>query len=304
MKPVLDTRLAALRRFAIAITVLNIAGHTVLGFEQSYAQPIFSLLTAYSIELFLEYIQSVAHGRRPRFLQGGLVGFVDFMLPAHITGLAVAMLLYANSRIIPVIFASGIAVCSKAIFTIKQPYGSRHFFNPSNFGITVTLLFLPSVGITPPYMFTEGLGPVGSVLLPAFIVMTGTLLNFKLTHRIPLLLSWAGAFILQDVIRHFLFGAAFLPVLGVMTGVTFLLYTFYMITDPATTPVSAKGQVFFGVSVGLLYGALVIAHIVFGMFFALTFVCLCRGIVLALEPAPAPVKVPAQRKEPALAAIQ
>jgi len=153
-------------------------------------------------------------------------------------------------------------------------------------------------------MFTEGLGPVGSVLLSSFIIMTGTFLNFKLTHRIPLLLSWAGAFILQGLVRHFFFGAAFLPVLGVMTGVTFLLYTFYMITDPATTPVTAKGQAVFGVSVGMLYGALVISHIVFGMFFALTFVCLCRGIVLALGPAPAPVKVAAQREEPALAAIR
>ena len=131
MKSVKDTRLAALRRFAIAITVLNVAGHTVLGFEQSWAQPVFSLLTTYSIELLLEYLQSKSDGRRPRFLQGGLVGFIDFMLPAHITGLAVAMLLYANDRIIPVIFASGVAVCSKAIFSVRQPYGSRHFFNPS-----------------------------------------------------------------------------------------------------------------------------------------------------------------------------
>ncbi|NEQ87997.1 MAG: enediyne biosynthesis protein UnbU, partial [Moorea sp. SIO2I5] len=32
-------RLGGLRRFAIAITVLNLLGHTVLGFEQSWAQP-------------------------------------------------------------------------------------------------------------------------------------------------------------------------------------------------------------------------------------------------------------------------
>ena len=32
-----DLRLPALRRFAIAISVLNIFGHAVLGFEQSLA---------------------------------------------------------------------------------------------------------------------------------------------------------------------------------------------------------------------------------------------------------------------------
>ena len=44
-------RLAGLRRFAIAITFLNILGHTFLGFEQSWAQPFVSLLAAYLMEL-------------------------------------------------------------------------------------------------------------------------------------------------------------------------------------------------------------------------------------------------------------
>jgi hypothetical protein len=197
----MDTRLAALRRFAVAITVLNLFGHTLLGFEQSPAQPVFSLLTAYSIEVLLEYVQSKADGRRARFLQGGFQDFVDFMLPSHITGLAVAMLLYANDRLVPVIFAAGVAVCSKAIFNVSSGNGGRHFFNPSNFGISITLLLFPSVGITPPYMFTEGLGPIGSIVLPVLIIISGTFLNFKFTHKIPLLASWVSGFIFQAVIR-------------------------------------------------------------------------------------------------------
>jgi hypothetical protein len=47
----MDLRLAALRRFAIAITVLNVAGHAFLGFEQSLAQVFASLATAYSVEI-------------------------------------------------------------------------------------------------------------------------------------------------------------------------------------------------------------------------------------------------------------
>jgi Na+-translocating ferredoxin:NAD+ oxidoreductase RnfD subunit len=286
----------------LAITVLNILGHTLLGFEQSHAQPVFSLLTAYSVELLLEYIQSKADGRRPRFLQGGLTKFVDFLLPAHITGLAVAMLLYANDRLLPIIFAAGLAICSKAIFSVRQEHGSRHFFNPSNFGITITLLLFPSVGIAAPYMFTEGLGPIGSVILPALIVVSGSFLNIKLTHRFPLLASWVCAFVLQALVRHYLFGAQLLPILGVTTGVAFILYTFYMVTDPATTPASHKGQVTFGVAVGLLYGVLVTLHVVFGMFFALTVVCLCRGAALALAPYLAGKKSATRNEQPALAA--
>jgi hypothetical protein len=62
-----------------------------------------------------------------------------------------------------------------------------------------------------------------------------------------------------------------------MTGVVFFLYTNYMITDPGTTPVKRASQVAFGVLTGLLYGALVVLHIVFGLFFALTIVSALRG---------------------------
>src|SRR5215468_3044703 len=91
-------RLGGLRRFAVAITVLNILGHTIFGFEQSWAQPLVALATAYTLELSLELIDSWAKKRKPRFL-GGVRTFVDFMLSAHITALAVAMLLYANDRL-------------------------------------------------------------------------------------------------------------------------------------------------------------------------------------------------------------
>jgi hypothetical protein len=63
-----------------------------------------------------------------------------------------------------------------------------------------------------------------------------------------------------------------------MTGVAFILYTFYMITDPATTPSGRRDQIAFGLSVAAVYGLLMVTHIVFGLFFALTIVCVCRGL--------------------------
>jgi hypothetical protein len=65
-----------------------------------------------------------------------------------------------------------------------------------------------------------------------------------------------------------------------MTGLAFVLYTFYMVTDPATTPSSARGQVVFGLSVAAVYAALMVSHVVFGLFFALTIVCVARGLGL------------------------
>jgi Na+-translocating ferredoxin:NAD+ oxidoreductase RnfD subunit len=274
-----DMRLAALRRFATAITVLNILGHTVLGFEQSLAQPVVALLTAYSTELLLESLLAWRQHRRPRFLGGGTT-FLDFMLSAHISALAVAMLLYANDRLVPVAFAAAAAIGSKYIFRAGVNGGSRHFFNPSNLGITATLLAFPWVGIAQPYMFTENLDRVGDWLLPALIVCSGSFLNTVFTKRVPLILAWLGGFVLQAVLRHLLLGHFLFPALNPMTGVAFLLFTFYMVTDPATTPVTARGQVAFGLAVAAAYGTLVAMHVVFGLFFALTTVCVCRGALL------------------------
>jgi Na+-translocating ferredoxin:NAD+ oxidoreductase RnfD subunit len=277
-----DMRLAALRRFATAITLLNVLGHTVLGFEQSLAQPLVSLLAAYATEILFELIGSWRLGRRPRFLGSGTT-FVDFLLSAHISGLAVAMLLYANERLLPIAFAAAVAIASKHVFRVGTNGATRHFFNPSNLGITATLLAFPWVGIAQPYMFTENLAGGWDWFLPAVIVCSGSFLNGKFTKRLPLIGAWLGAFVLQAVVRHFLFGNLLLPSLNPMTGVAFLLFTFYMVTDPATTPSTARGQVAFGAAVAAAYGALMAFHVVFGLFFGLSTVCAGRGALLYLR---------------------
>ncbi len=279
-----SNRLAGLRRFAIAITALNILGHTVFGFEQSWAQPLVSLAAAYTMEILLD----LAGGKTTRSRSWLSKETIDFLLPAHITGLAVAMLLYANDRLWPIAFASAAAIGSKAIFRVGAGSRTRHFFNPSNFGITVTLLLFPWVGIAPPYHFTENIVGAGSWILPGIIVFSGSFLNAKFTHKLPLIGTWLGCFALQALIRSLLFGtpavAAWLP----MTGMAFLLYTFYMVTDPATSPASPRGQIVFGAAVACAYAVLMIAHVVFGLFFSLTIVCALRGAILYWQSRQAP----------------
>ena len=295
-EPKKDMRLAALRRFATAITVLNVLGHTVLGFEQSLATPVTAVLVAYATEILLELVESWRLGRRPRFL-GGFGKLVDFLLSAHITGLAVSMLLYANERLPPVAFAAAVAIGSKYLFRVGTNGARRHFFNPSNLGITATLLAFAWVGIAQPYMFTENLPGGWAWVLPAIIVCSGSFLNTVFTRRVPLILAWLGGFVLQAAFRHFVFGNLFFPSLNPMTGVAFLLFTFYMVTDPATTPATRWGQVGFGLAMAAAYGTLMALHVVFGLFFGLSAVCAGRGALLylralAAQRAEARMKVP------------
>src|SRR6202008_1526049 len=64
-------RLGGLRRFAAAITILNVLGHTLFGFEQSYAQPLVGLAAAYGTEIALELVDAWSRGRKPRFMGRG-----------------------------------------------------------------------------------------------------------------------------------------------------------------------------------------------------------------------------------------
>lgn len=99
-----------------------------------------------------------------------------------------------------------------------------------------------------------------------------------LTKRIPLIVGWLGGFVIQAVLRHFLWDVAIWSALGPMSGVAFVLFTNYMITDPGTTPSKGRNQFMFGSSVAMVYGLLMLFNVVYTLFFATTIVCAVRGI--------------------------
>jgi hypothetical protein len=276
-------RLGGLHRFAAAITVLNLLGHGFLGFETSWAHPLVALATGYSLEILLEVIDARAKARPLRFLGDGVMGTVNFLLSAHISGLAVSMLLYPNGGLMPVVFATAAAIGSKVVFRTMVAGRLRHVMNPSNFGISLTLVLFPWVGIAAPYQFTENVAGFWDWGIPLIIICSGTFINFRFTSRLPLLAAWLLGFVAQAAIRSMFFEATFAPSLAPMTGLAFLLFTFYMVTDPPTTPASTRNQVFFGASVAAAYGLLMALHVVFGLFFSLVIVCSVRGIYLSIQ---------------------
>ncbi len=277
-------RLGGLRRFAAAITLLNCAGHAWLGFESSWAQPLVALAGAYLTELLIEGVDARIERRAPRFSSGPRA-LVDFLLSAHVSGLAVSMLLYANERLAVIAFAASAAIVTKALLRVPLEHGgSRHFLNPSNAGICLTLLLFPWVSIAPPYQFTRNLTSAGGDwILPLFVLASGSLLNARYTQRLPLIGAWLAGFAAQAILRAALAAEPVAPRLAPMTGVAFLLFTFYMVTDPATTPSGTRGQIAFGLSVAGSYAALMHLHVVFGLFFALGATTAARGLALGAQ---------------------
>jgi len=272
-----DPRYLALRNFAISMSIFNIIGYTILGFEQPWTWPLFAVAVGYTAEIAIELIAAWAEDRRPAFLGNGAWGMYTFLLPTHITALAANMLLYANNRFWPIAFAVVVAIGQKAVFRAPIKGRMRHFLNPSNFGITVTLLLFSWVNIAPPYHFTENVPDVVRLMVPVIIITAGTVLNSVLTKKVLLIMGWVGGFVIQAVIRHFVWDVALWAALGPMTGVAFVLFTNYMITDPGTTPSSGRAQFMFGASVATVYGVLMVFNVVYTLFFAVTLVCIGRG---------------------------
>lgn len=277
-----DKRVKALARFAVSITLLNILGHWILGFEQAPMTPVATALVAYTLELVLEWMEARTEGRAPAFA-GGFKKLIVYLLPTHIAAMAVSMLLFANNALWPYLSAVAVAITMKRLVKAKVNGRWRHTLNPSNTGIVVVLLLFPDVGIAPPYQFTASVGEALDWIIPIGILFLGTMLNARLTGKLPLILGWAGGFIAQAAIRTLLGDTNLGAALGPMTGVAFILFTNYMITDPGSTPFKKGGQVVFGIATALTYGVLVSLDVVFGLFFSLVIACIFRTFILHIR---------------------
>ena len=275
-------RLFALWYFTTLMTAWNILGHTKLGFEQSWATPVVAVVSAVLVSMILDWVDARAKNRDLRFT-GRLGNFLNFLPACLIPGFACGMLLYANERVWPVIFAVVLSIGSKVI--LRAPVGNghtQHIFNPSNFGVGATLLLFPDVSFAPPYHFTENITGAWDWVVPLIVLTTGIIIHALFTGRLPLVGAWILGFIIQGLCRAQYFGTPLIVPLVPMTSAAFIIFTLYMIPDPATTPLRPSRQFLFGLAVAFVYGVLQILHLVFGLFFALLIVCAIRGIFLHL----------------------
>lgn len=273
-------RLFALWYFTALMIVWNVVGHTALGFEQSWATPVTAIAASIAVSMLLDFIDARARNRELRFT-GSLGSFLNFLPACLIPGFACSMLLYSNERLWPVIFAVVLSIGSKLMF--RAPVGNghtQHIFNPSNLGVAVTLALLPDVGFAPPYHFTENVSGLWDLGVPVGVLVSGIVIHALFTGRLPLVGAWVAGFVLQGVVRAVLAGTPVIVPLMPMTSAAFIIFTLYMIPDPATTPLNPSRQALFGFSVAVVYGLIQVLHLVFGLFFALLIVCAVRGVSL------------------------
>jgi hypothetical protein len=136
--------------------IWNVVGHTVLGFEQSWATPLTAIATAIAVSMLLDWIDARATTVNCALREA--LEISEFLPACLIPGFACGMLLYANERLWPVIFAVVLSIGSKLI--LRAPVGNGHtqhiLIRPTS-ASAATLVLFPDVGFAPPYHFTENI---------------------------------------------------------------------------------------------------------------------------------------------------
>lgn len=216
---------------AIILGSYNVLGFTILGFNRSPLQMLTIAAMACAMEVLLCY-----------WVQKKWI----FPLSALITSFSLSLLLnYSHSYwilAVPVFFAIG----SKYFLTLN----GKHFFNPALAGIVFCLLFSSQfITAAPAYQWT------GIENLWVFMVCLGVFILLPKINRHWLVLSFLVAFTAQTALRalimrhHLPFETLFL---GTLTSPSFILFTFFMITDPVTSPKTKRDQIIVGISIAVL----------------------------------------------------
>ena len=150
---------------------------------------------------------------------------------AMISGLSLCLMFKSDT---PSLWVLGAVLTIGSKFLIK--FKGKHFFNPTNFGIIVAILLTGKAYISPGQWGSETIfwGFIG--LLGANVLFKVGRIETSLGFLIPLLLLEAGRNLLYlgwpaDYFIH------------QFTSGTILLFTFFMITDPVSTPNHKWGRV-------------------------------------------------------------
>ena len=280
-KPARDPR-NGLRMSASLATVFTTLGHTVLGFEQPLIAVFVALGTGYSCALLFEFIDAWACNGIPNYSGGGWRKVVDFLLPAHMTSITLSFLLYTFDRMWPLAFTVAISIGAKHVLRVEQRGRLQHFMNPSNFGAVICFALFKWTTVLP-WGFTTTVSGVTDWIIPVVIVMLGTRLNLLFTGRLPLIGAWLGSYAVISFVRSMWLGSSWAAEMVMFTGIPLVLFTFYMITDPQTSPSRIRSQIIFGMSIAIAYEVLLAMQVQYTMFYAVAAVCAARGSIIALQ---------------------
>jgi enediyne biosynthesis protein E5 len=197
------------------ITCILAAGQVSFGFLESYSRTALAIIIALVAELVLGRI---FWGQWPN------------LASAYVSGISVGILV-RSPAMWPYALCSMLSITSKYVLRVK----GRHLWNPSNFGICVTLVLAPDVVASLSIQW-------GNYLLPMIIVwILGSFIIWQV-KRFHICATYVVSFLLLAYARSWITGHPFLAEVAPITGPMYQLFIFFMITDPKTTVQTTWGQ--------------------------------------------------------------
>ncbi len=176
-----------------------------------------------------------------QFFCDRLVGGPPFRMSARsalISGLSLCLLLRTN-RPEFALLAGVITIASKSLIRVR----GKHVFNPTNGGIVAMLLLTNQVWVSP--------GQWGAAAAFAFLMACAGMLVVHRSARSDVTFAFIAFYGVLLFGRSLSLGEPLtIPLHRVQSG-ALLLFTFFMISDPKTTPDSRTGRVVFAGLVAL-----------------------------------------------------
>jgi len=155
-----------------------------------------------------------------------------------ITGLSLSLLLRADEAW-PYALAGAIAIGSKFLIRVN----GKHIWNPAGFALVALLVIAPHVWISP--------GQWGSAAWFAALVSFFAILVLHAARRSDVALFFLGSHAALLFARAWWLGDPWAIPLHQLQSGALLIFSFFMISDPRTTPDSRLGRLLFAVAVAL-----------------------------------------------------
>jgi Na+-translocating ferredoxin:NAD+ oxidoreductase RnfD subunit len=159
---------------------------------------------------------------------------------ALISGLSLCLLLRTNSLPLAIL-AAVVTIASKFVIRWK----GKHLFNPTNVGVVAMILFTGQVWVSP--------GQWGNVAFFAFLMACLGGLVVNRAARSDVTFAFIVFYMALVFGRSLWLGEPLVIPLHRLQSGALLLFTFFMISDPRTTPNSRAGRMLFALLVA--YGA-------------------------------------------------
>ena len=202
-------------------------------FSLGWDSDLIKIGTTFFVCLFVQALFATYHKKSLHSLKSALISSLGLCLLLKVNGVETIAL------------AATLTIASKFLVRVR----GTHIFNPVNFGIIVTMMLTGDAWVSP--------GQWGSNAIMLYFMGAAALIVLLKVGRIDtslaFLLSYSG---LEFVRTVFYLGWPVDHWLHHITNGTVLLFTFFMITDPMTTPNHKRARIIWSLLVAGLTFAL------------------------------------------------